>query len=313
MKKFNIQWSNERTAFILRLLLAIFVTLALFVGAYSFTYITYTTTDDVALMQKLAGCFNNEPMSWVSFISPILCWFVAFLYRLFPQQPCYVYLQIILMYISIATINYCLLKHCSKYRLGIVKGLVLAILLFVGVFGWVLVRMHFYYVALLASVSAIALILTMDFKDRKWIFPGIFALLQIVVSLLYSLDTSYAVLCFVALALVYRSIMAIVSKCGKKAILVSVVFVIFTFATILGFKALLRYDRVRVNGQDYVEWNSYRVSYWDYEVTPYEEDPELYEDVGWNEEFFKLTRKLYFMDENFQTDFLMLESPKNML
>ena len=56
--------------------------------------------------------------------------------------------------------------------------------------------------------------------------------------------------------------------------------------------------------QEYLAYNKYRVSFWDYPHITYEEDPELFEEMGWSEEFYNLTDSMYFMDRRFDKESL---------
>ena len=292
-------FQNELVQF----LLANLTVLALFIITSQISYSTYTTTDDVLLMQRLSGCFNSAPVDWASFLSPIVCKVVAGLYRTFPGYPWYVILQIVLIFASCVTILWCILKKCrGKYPLAL--GYLLFAVLYLAAYGWVLLRMHFYYVAVMAGAASIALILTTDYRQKaETVVCGLGIVFFAGVTFAYSLDIGYVFLCYMLLGIVYRVIMAWTEK---KSRVLSVItgFVLIAVITLAfqGSRMIFKSARLQVNGKEYVEWNTYRVSFWDYPTVDYDENPELYQSVGWTREFYALAKKMYFMDERFETE-----------
>lgn len=303
-KTFLQKIKDSSDKFVVQLGIGTAITALLFAVAYSITYTTYTTTDDVVLSQILAGYFNTEPINWTLFISPWLTKFIAILYRLFPGVACYTLLQIAFMFVSVAAINICVIHKSVKDGRGWVRALALILLLYVTAFSWMLVRMHFYYVSALSGAAAIAVIMAGSFKGKKTVPEMLLVVAFLTVCILYSIDAAYSVFCFAALAAGYRVIAGILAGRGKRAFCIAAICVLSACSILFSCVFTYRAEKIKVNGEDYVEWDRYRVSYWDYGTVPYQDDPELYESIGWSEEFYDLTKKMYFMDERFDVDSL---------
>lgn len=267
----------------------------------SLTYSTYTTTDDVYLLQVLSGAFNDAPMSWVPFWGPALAQLVSGLYRLFPDAPCYLALQRVLMTVSLAIVNTCVFLQCAKlegkprYAAPAIACIFLDVL-----FCWMFVRMHYYYSSLLTGTAAIAVVLSADFEKAQ--IPAV-ALVIVLIAFCsgYSVSASYSICLFLAIALLYRLFVTYRdNRAGfRKTLIVAGVLIALVALVVAGTLVSIKVQRADINGIAYSEWDAFRVAYWDYAVPSYDENPSLYSNVGWSRNFYLLTRKMYFMDESF--------------
>ncbi|MBQ9609844.1 MAG: hypothetical protein IJV15_10440 [Lachnospiraceae bacterium] len=277
------------------------ILLALFIPIImtSVTYMTYTTTDDSYLMQVIAGYFNDRPMEWVPFLSPILTKFIALLYKIFPNEYCYVYLQLIILTISVSIINYSIFRKIKNIECKhiFIYGLIICFL-FDVILCWTFVRMHFYYVSVIAGTAALSIVLTANFtKKQHYIIHLLSVLFMFFICICWSIDVGYVLICFISLGAIYRAIKP--KTIDKKFLLFACILIFSCLLFVFASTYILKSERNKYSGKEYSEWNAYRVSYWDYPTPSYNDNIALYNSINWSEDFFKLTQKMYFMDKKF--------------
>ena len=290
-----------RYPIILAVLLAVIVS-AIVLGTHD---ITFTTTDDAYMLQTLAGYYTDRPMEWIPFLGPVLAKCIGLLYRLSAGIPWYTHLQHFLIVASMAIINYSLLKHTRLYArwLSVLVGVISCAMVDTAL-SWMLVRMHFYYASVLAGTAAVALLLTPATRKAGVVIHTILCGILFLFCINYSIDVCYCVCCYLFLAIWYGFLMEIdadksrIKKQFIRAMAFSAAIVLLVVSSLFFFRA----ERDRLCGTEYTEWNKKRISYWDYDVKTYEETPELYESIGWTQEFYDLTDKMYFMDERFGSE-----------
>ncbi len=76
----------------------------------------------------------------------------------------------------------------------------------------------------------------------------------------------------------------------------------FLSLILLFVKGIEDKSKSSVEWQEYYKYNKYRVSFWDYEHETYEDNPELFDKIGWSEEFYQLSENMYFMDKRFNKE-----------
>lgn len=291
--------SPKRRLFFSFLLAAIF-----FIIVYNSTYITYTTADDENAINAIAG-YKTGNISIAVYLNYFLSLFIGYLYKIFPFLPVYSLLQVFFLFVSIGIIFYTVFCECYRKGYSFQFALFLNMILFLTQYWYVCVRMHFRTTATLIGIASIACIyLSLSQSYRRGIKFALYICSVVFLSFcfLYAKDNGYLVCCYLLLVLLLALIQNYGKTDWKKQLLIIISYCITM--TIL-ISALITNGRTMMNewnGDEYAEYNKYRISYQDYGTASYEENEETYRLLGWSENFFYLTKSLYYMDEKFNTE-----------
>ena len=301
---------DAKFGLVLPVLVGSIIAVAMYRLMVAVTYTTYTTTDDVYLAQVISGAFTGKPSYWAPFLSPVLVSFIAFLYEILPGLSWYRYMQRITMLLSLGCINSCICMRIRSERRSPNNYLLQAFIctLIDTSLCWAFVRMHFYYVSMFAGCAAIALAVS----DTDALSGRYFSLKMVLICFFmflccsYNLEISYVAFLFLIIAFA-KSIILIEynTRLYETDKVIKIVITIAIIIVMIGCTlASIKLTRNIVNGEAYTEWNSYRLTYWDYDKTSWDAGRERFESAGWTENFYNLTKIMYFIDYRFTTPYL---------
>ncbi len=298
MEKTETRTVKSRTI----VLLALILTGLVFLTAVLTSEMAYLTNDDGGIQSVLSGLSTGEPYPYHQFISVILSFPIAGLYSILPGIQWWYVWSLVAMAMGIFLVQYCLLRIAVRGQHSPVIIIGILIFLDIGFFLYPTANVSFTIVPAVLGTGLVAGLLWMAEKDtirhKGWLFAGI--VIGYILLLSHRRDTGLVVLCFLLLAFLYYY----VSKSEKlrqailKFSLTAIAFLLLTES----LTVLNRNIQNNLNGEDFVAFNSARSQYMDYPHDSYNENPELYEEVGWDEDLYHLVNKWYFLNDNVTTE-----------
>lgn len=165
--------------------------------------------------------------------------------------------------------------------------------------------MHFRTTAALIGIAAMACLylgVTQSYHRITHLLLYVSSGVLLLFCFLYAKDNGYLICCYLLLVLLLAMLQCDHNKTWKKRFFsisaYSVIMIIVISSFMINGRALMN----KWNGNEYAEYNKYRISYQDYGSASYEENEEIYRSLGWSENFFHLTKSLYYMDEKFNAE-----------
>ncbi|MEG1755970.1 MAG: hypothetical protein RR224_01705 [Clostridia bacterium] len=278
--------------------------------------ISYLTNDDNAIAFALAGYQTGAPYPYALFINCLLGYLVSMLYTLLPAVPWWPVLQLCVIFLSLTVIGSVLLRLGERQGRSVFLPLMLygSLLLLCALQPVVLLT--YTVTAAFAGAAGVALLVCAvgeNIKKRRIL--NLFGVLALFGSFLWREETGFVMLCFFAVACVYRVLLPLwEQKLMRKldgqqrqcAVYLRDTAVCFLAVALLcgGAFCLNNAMRARVDGKRYTAFFQYRERFTDYPRDTYAENPELYASVGWDETVYALADNWCFLDERIQADTL---------
>ena len=290
-----------------------------YVTCFAFGGMKYHTNDDTAIQNTLAGIGLGTPYPVHQFINVLISYPLSWLYRLFPGINWWFFYSHMLMFAGLLAVNLCIWFLAERNQYPLVPAVCLMLLTDIIYFIFPISYIAFTVVAGTIGTGAVALVMTPWGKHRKT--QVILVIVLYILAVCHRSDSGKVIACYLVLAILYTTLCGRQDKerpepqtaetknrnrCvpGKWFCILAAIFFLC-----VGTYTLTEVNRTvqnRINGEDFVQFNRARSSFMDYPVDSYEENPQIYQDVGWDETTYLLVnRKWCFLDdavttENFQ-------------
>lgn len=280
-------------------------------GAFLTIPAFFPTNDDAYAHQILSGGISSSPTARIMFINYGLCWIFSLLYTVVPAVPWWVVGHLVALFLSISLIGRTLLV---KLRIRGVSCSVLLQLVSLaaadyGLFAVLIARLQFTTTASLLVAAAIISTCAWNTDERavcgsvftRTILPAVMA----VWGFAMRSQSGYLGMFFWLSAI---AVMACAMKGSLKNRVIQLAPMIKPVA-VAGVAALAL---LAINAMEYSspEWQGRRelasefAAFTDYPRVSYDEDPDLYDSVGWDEDLLALASDWYFMDERISSEAL---------
>lgn len=259
----------------------------------------YMTNDDTSIQDFLSGQYTGSPFFSHPFIHIFLSRFISGLYTLFQGiEWWYLYSQG-LMVLGMMLINFAIAYTANKKSLSVLLAAPVMLLIDFCLISYPLCRTSFTVVPAVLGTGAIALFLAFyDTKGRIPVCAGCYILF--IMAFCHRGAAGEALICYCLVA-VLGHCMNQSGKWYQRAGAFLFAALLLT-GTAIGLKAVNRHYQTEVNGEDFLSYNSARSEYMDYPHDSYEQNPEIYEQVGWSRETAWLVEQWCFMDEHVTAD-----------
>lgn len=271
---------------------AVFISLCCYIICFRFGAMIFHSNDDASIQDTLSGRYTGTPFPVHQYISVFLSYPIYWLYKLWPNIEWWYILSQSIMLISLLLINYSIGREAEKKHYPFFLFLVLVLIVDFTYFAYVISNTAYTIVSAFAGTASITLLITNN-RRRDKIIVCVFLFL---ISLFYRYHSGLVMLCFLLLCVIY--VFFDKHKVDGRRIFACVGLVLF----VSGFTVLMnKTDSViqgYINGQDYEELVSARGRYKDYAHDSYENNPQIYQDVGWSYETYWLANAWCFWDTN---------------
>lgn len=287
--------------------LACCVTAVIMIMVFGIIQPVFMTIDDARLLYVYAGYATGIPEGNYLFTYYPLSWLIANLYTFAPHVSWYA-----IYHFAVVFFSGCIVGK-TIYKIGIKKKIHIFYLIFLHVFTYLsfylidTILMHFEVTATIIGTAGVVLLLgiNLENKSKKVIFVELFtSILCIAMCYSQQFNSFYAICCYLIVAVVFLFLNGLAKKICLKTAKYLVTYIVFLFCVIFLIKGIENNAKDTPEWQSYYKYNKYRVSFWDYEHQSYQDNPELFLENGWNEEFYELAENMYFMDKRFNNDAL---------
>lgn len=258
----------------------------------------YLSNDDGGIQNLLSGNMTGAPYITHQFINILLGAVISFLYTILPSIQWWYWYSLAILLVGMFLIHLCFFRSSRRGNLS--PGIPLATvgLLDLVFMVYAIANIAFTIVpAILGSgMIAVCMIAQPMQSRKKQAAAAVLVSFVFLLILIHRQDTGFALLCYLLLAILYymtRKPQKMIKLAGKFAA-VCLCFAIITGITV-GFNQAMT---VQLNGEDFVAFNKARAGYMDHLKDSYAENPELYQQVGWDEDVAALVNSWCFIDEN---------------
>lgn len=276
-----------------RLLFSAVLVTALLASTWALVPITFETNDDAFLMSYLSGGKTGRPEADTIF--NLFSWgkIVSSLYILNAGIPWYTLTFSLLTALSLITVCYCVVVSFPKW------GGSLFCLLYFCMFLYYSAIFQYTVVSAYCGVAAVSLLLT-DKKeeDRKYVVVKniiIFAFAFFAVNLRKKVG-GYLLLGN-AVFVICLEILRYLLKAADRQKIKKMFFSLFVMCAAVVISTAvndLRYSQGE--WKDFQEFRSERVNFTDHSKLDYEPNKDLFDKIGWSEDFYELVKRWFFMD-----------------
>lgn len=295
--------SDLRSKLIGKILISLFLSLTSMTILINIFGQYFMTIDDARLLYVYAGYASGNPTGVYLFSNSVFGWILSTLYTLIPTLNWYhiYHLFVILFFLTVLGIAI----HQVFNRISTIS-IFIHLITIILCFSNTILLMHFEQAATLTGCSGLILLIihkhTYSIRSQMSLLVGIAILF--IASYLQEKNAFYVIACFALLITFYKIIKLQSDKTDqtKKATVNLVALIIGVFLCVLVLSALQTASRVGIYWEEYAEYNPYRISYWDYDHTEFDDDPELFLNAGWSKEFSTLVDEMFFLDERFSAE-----------
>lgn len=281
------------------LLMAVGVVACCYALCFAFSGMIYLTNDDMLIQAALSGMRTGTPYLTSYFVNVLITVPIALLYGALPSvQWWYVYGQA-LMAIGMVLVNYAV-NYVVSERTPPERALALAATAAFDA-AWFIYPVSKLGFTIVPGVLGAGVVAFMLADERARTIPGRIACIFLaILALAHREESGLVVLCYVFLALFATSVLD-----EQTDVLAGLRRCIPTACVIAGIAAVVvignHVVQAQVNGEDFEAYNNARSALLDYPHDSYEENPELYEAVDWDEDLYRLAMNWCLMDERVNT------------
>ncbi|MBQ2770051.1 MAG: hypothetical protein IJF41_02300 [Clostridia bacterium] len=288
---------------------AIFAALLLLLIRAGYT-VTFLTNDDTNILHTLAGDFTGTPEVSHPFINLLLGGVVSVCYSVMPGISWWLLFHLGALFFSLTAITACLIKGFLNRKLPLWMPFAAAFSLSAIQYAYCVIQMAFTLTSSMLGSAALAMILTygMDRRDITRPFWAIAAILFFAAgAIAFRNSSGIALFPFWALGILYRILTVhkdMPSLFRKRARVLTALLGVLILVVGLGVTGVHSWSLAYINGEEFVAFDAARSRFMDYPRDTYEENPTLYEAVGWDETLYDLAVARFFMDERINTETL---------
>lgn len=255
----------------------------------------FETNDDYYMMSILAGFLTERPIPDTVFCNIIWGVIVSTLYKIMPMIPWYAIIYLIIIYTSLVVIfAYCM----SVTEDRILNSILVFVWAFICIFCWYSTVLQFTVIPAFSGMAAILVMAKEKDTTQSKVLSARFIIFLYFSFIATILRTLTGYLFFVALVLFALALRVLYNvKTTKKYVFAAGVFQVVAYiANTIYLKS--------TEWGDFLEYSTVRAKWTDYPRLAYEDNPELYQSVGWTKEFYELAKSWFFLDEHFTKDAL---------
>lgn len=294
-----------------RVVLSLVFSILLYAVLWLLVRPVFATIDDARLLYVYAGYASGTPTGVYLFSNSLWGCLLAGLYTIAPFVPWYALYH----FVAIVTLSTVLVSVLLSWGMGgrcrAVAAALLYIAFFFSTFALPSTILHFETAACMFGVAGNIILLLTDFKGPRKTFlcRAAVALVLLVLCYWQEKNTFYVEACLFTAVMLFKVLDAwrgvgrgptLTRTIARVAVVAGIL-----ISSVLLSSAINQCMRSEAGWDPYEEYNPYRIAFWDYPHVTFEEDPELFESLGWDEGFYELvTSKMYFMDERFSVESL---------
>lgn len=254
--------------------------------------VCFETNDDYAMMAIVSGMRTGTPMPDTMFCNIIWGMLLSCLYRISGAISWYAIIYFLIIYFSLCVVY----KNCLYlFDYKFIFGTFIFVCVYYSIFYWYSIILQFTTIPAYSGMAALLLMSRvendeayLDKKTKAFILLSFFAII---------LRTDVGYLFTLALILYGLSLRFFYKKKTEKFIIIGVI--------IQGVTWFINFVYMKTTEWGaFVQYNAQRAKWTDYPRLQYEDNPELYNSLGWTKWFYDLADNWFFLDEHFTKESL---------
>lgn len=290
-----------------RLLLSTIIVLALLLLTWSLIPIVFETNDDSFMMGYLAGAWTGKPEADTIFSLFLWGRIVSALYVVNAGIPWYTLIFLALIFLSLTAVCYCLMVSFPKWGEG------MFCLLYFCMFLYYTVLLQFTMVSAYCGAAALSLLLIHKKEEgrRDCIIRNIIIFFFMFFAVNIRSKVGYLTLGSAAFAVCLEIVRYLLKTADRQKIKKAVVsFIVICAAAGLSVCAHKIHES-RNGWEDFREYHAERARFTDYTPLDYMSNQELFQQIGWSEDFYQLLKEWFLMDETINTETFQMINERN--
>lgn len=265
----------------------------------------FLTLDDQTIQSCLSGQTTGTVFPVHQYINVIISYPISFMYRLIPTVQWWYFYSLFLLFVGSWMIHFGLIHVGNRNRvpyriIAIVLGVVDAAFLF-----YFVQNVAFTIVPVVVGAGLLFVLyfatITVS-KVKRNIGYAIF----VIGSIIIYCHRSQSAICVFAYDILL--IVFLITQCKKTERLKKIISLGMVMICVLVgcsmAKQINRSVQERINGKEYLAFNTARAAFTDYVHDTYEENPEIYEQVDWDENIYYLAEHWCFLPDEVNTSTL---------
>lgn len=290
-----------------RLLLSTIIVLALLLLTWSLIPVVFETNDDSFMMGYLAGAWTGKPEADTIFSLFLWGKIVSALYVVNAGIPWYTLIFLALIFLSLTAVCYCLMVSFPKWGEGVFC------LLYFCMFLYYTVLLQFTMVSAYCGAAALSLLLIQKKEEgrRDCIIRNIVIFFFMFFAVNIRSKVGYLTLGSAAFAICLEIIRYLLKAADRQKIKKAAVsFIVICAAAGLSISTHKIHES-RNGWEDFREYHAERARFTDYTPLDYTSNQELFQQIGWSEDFYQLLREWFLMDETINTETFQMINERN--
>lgn len=307
VKRFYTNYSipGKREKFI-DFIASILLVIANYIFVFYNSIPAFLTNDDSRIQHVLSGSYLGSVYPVHPYIHGAISFPISKLFSVFPDIPWWYLFCQLLMILGMIAFHYVTIRLTRKGQIPLLVMLAL-LEVFEGALIWFNIwRLSFTLSSIIVGCASIVLLFCLNDYEKNVRARSISASIAVAICFLLScfvrVSAGYVLTAYIVLISFYIifSDFNSVFKRGVKLVLI----VIVGLGAVVAIEKSQNVIIEKVNGRDFLEFNRARSAFMDYPHDSYEENPQLYQSVGWDEDTFFLAESWCFMTDNVTTDAL---------
>ena len=296
------EWRNRH-----RLLFSAALVTFLLTVTWALIPITFETNDDEFLMNYLSGAKTGKPEADTTQIFFLWGKIVSSFYRITGAVPWYTLIFLVLVALSLVAVCYCVVVSFPEW------GGSLFCLLYFSMFLYYSVILQYTMVSAFCGIAAVSLLLIgrKEEKRKNIIIKNILIFSFMFCSINIRISVGYLVLGHAVFAICLEVLRYLLKTADRQKIKNMIVSFIAIFAAAAISITVNNIHEALDEQEEFWEYSAERVSFTDYSKLDYESNKDLFDKIGWSEEFYKLVKRWFFMDETVNTETLRQINERN--
>lgn len=269
--------------------------LSILVCAFTWCHygVQFSGMDDYSLMAFMSGVYTGQIEAFLYFPNIVYTLLVSLLYRMTTQLPWFTVVFLVGVFLSVFALAKSTLKSANS-MLGLTCTTAVFLVVYCGVFMYASSLLQFTSVSSMCGAGAIVLIATLDDTDACW--ERILDLILIIVLAFMGIsirkDTGYFVIAVLIATCVYKFIEG---RLNKKIVAQLLINLIILFVVLISVQKIYL---LQTDWAEYKRYNDARIGILDHACIIYENDPQFFDSIGWDEELVNLAEgNWYAMDD----------------
>lgn len=277
-----------------KLLIAILINLTIFVTVNIMCNMKYEQVDDFIIYNLYSGLDGTYNIHGV-YIHPVICFILGLFFRVIPTVNWHSIFLLSIQFICFTSIGYIILKKSNDIR--VMNLYIICDSIF---YSTLLIMIQYTSVAALALLTSFLLLIDMiEQKENKSTKYKFVMFMLFAIGIMIRIQTIFIIIPFMAAYILVYILKYIKNRVDKDKLIIIIKYYLIMFLTlvIIYTSSLIMYRTNHVY-KEYTEYNNVRTILHDIVYVDYNENKEIFDEIGWSKNDHHMFYSFNFGDEN---------------